>query len=283
MRIQAAARESTGDVHDVNQDAYCMKVAETDWGDVGLMVVCDGMGGLAKGELASATVVRAFGAWFDEELPKLVRKTAGDASALIAAARKAWPELIRMTDDRIAVYGMHERIDLGTTLSALLIMRGRYLIVQVGDSRIYRLSNGRATQLTADQTLVAHEVAAGRIPLSIARIHPQRNVLMQCIGCIDELRPRYRLGRVSGGEGFLLCSDGLCHEVTSLELYHMLNPAIVHGEGTMSDALGDLIMLARCRFEPDDITALCVQVRDDARHRKRRARKRAATREATEG
>ena len=264
LRIRAAARESTGDVHDVNQDAYCMKVAETSIGDVALMVVCDGMGGLARGELASATVIRAFGDWFDERLPELLARATADPARLLPQVREDWPALIHDVDRRIADYGERHRIDLGTTLSALFVARGRYLVVHVGDSRVYTLYGGRATQLTADQTLIAHELEQGNISLDLARIHPQRNVLMQCVGCIDDLRPQYRVGRGKPGMGFLLCSDGLCHQVTSSEIYYMLDPGVVRSEGALSDALCDLIVLARGRYEQDDITAVAVQAYEEA-------------------
>ena len=124
IHYMAAAQTDIGLVKQVNQDSLIVKVVDTELGKVTLAVLCDGMGGLTKGELASAIVVRVFEAWFMEKLPYQLRN-------LTAEMLKAeWERLVTDCNDRIRKQG-HQ--NMGTTLTAMLFYADAYYIIHVGD------------------------------------------------------------------------------------------------------------------------------------------------------
>lgn len=129
----------------VNQDSLCVKIAVVKDKTVCMAVLCDGMGGLSKGELASATVVQGFSDWFMKTLPY----TDGKVSLI----KEQWENLIVNLNGKIWNYGKKHEVELGTTLTVILLIDYKqYIIAQVGDSRTYRIDSA-LVQLTEDQSL----------------------------------------------------------------------------------------------------------------------------------
>lgn len=255
MRVIAAAETDAGICKPINQDSYCIKIAQTPAGQVALAAVCDGMGGLEKGELASATAVRAFSGWFDRTLPGLLP----DLDWLRVS--EMWADIIQDTSARLLAYGAARGLELGTTVTAMLLYNGKYLIAHVGDTRVYEV--GRAfRQLTEDQTVAAREVQAGTLTLAAAERDPRRNVLLQCVGASASVRPEIFGGELAGGACYLLCSDGLRHEVQPQELREYTRPDRMCNEQAMRKSLRYLIDLAKYRNEQDNITALLLRVEE---------------------
>lgn len=146
MKYFGSASTDVGIVKSTNQDSVCLKIADFDSkGQVAMAVICDGMGGLAKGELASKTVICRFSNWFEKELPKLINSYTKEKIS------SEWTRIIREQNQRILNYGKQISVNLGTTLSVILIIEGSYIIAHVGDSRIYEISDS-VKQLTEDQT-----------------------------------------------------------------------------------------------------------------------------------
>ena len=104
--------------------------ATTSVGEVIFAVVCDGMGGLKKGELASAEVVRAMAGWFREEFPEMLQ-SGFDPAAL----KSAWKRIAEEQDERISRFGAGNGMRLGTTMVGFLGIGNQYYIVNIGDSR----------------------------------------------------------------------------------------------------------------------------------------------------
>lgn len=100
MRFKVAAHTDVGIRKDTNQDSYCVLQAETENGDVLMATVCDGLGGLESGELASATIVKAFAKWFEEELPLLL-----PLPTVLQDARYQWSRMIKSQNQTIGEYG----------------------------------------------------------------------------------------------------------------------------------------------------------------------------------
>lgn len=155
-----------------NQDSVLIETAATGYGQILLSVVCDGMGGLAKGEVASAMLVKAFSRWFHQEFPRLLYSGL-DVNIL----RESWTNLILEQNQKISNYGLGCNVSLGTTLAALLLVDHVYYIINVGDSRIYYIKGG-FHQITLDQTYVQREMDLGRMTKEQAKNHPRRNVLL---------------------------------------------------------------------------------------------------------
>lgn len=255
MNYTAAAYTDVGTHKPTNQDSLCLRRAAIPGaGEAVLAVVSDGMGGLKKGEVASASAVTAFGNWFDRNLQLLPALCGADFSRV----RGQWTQLICQLHRALlgSCAGGNER--LGATVSAFLAFDGRYLTLTVGDSRIYECRD-TLTQLTQDQSLVAREVALGRITQEESRHHPQRNVLLQCVGAGELIEPVFTQGRVRDDALYLLCTDGFVHEPSPAELEGRLRPAYLNTKDGMTDALRELTELCKARGETDNITALLLR------------------------
>lgn len=254
MSFLATVYSDVGIRKETNQDSALLTEAKTDFGSVLLSVICDGMGGLEKGEIASATVIEALGNWFQQDLPKLLHRE--DRERMIFGE---WEELILDCNQKIAAYADKLHISMGTTLNAVLLMKGRYYIVNVGDSRAYLLTDG-LFQLTKDQSFVQREVDMGRMTALEAEVSPQRNILLQCVGASPIVTPEYYSGDYSGNQVFMQCSDGFRHVITPEEIYRYLNPGVLTDEQAMRDNMIYLTELNKSRRETDNITVLAVKV-----------------------
>jgi len=258
MEYTIAVYTDAGIQKAANQDSLCLRRAAAPDGEVAFCAVCDGMGGLQKGELASAEMIRALEAWFDSNLELL-------AAALdFTQARSQLLDLIAHQNQRLAAYAAANHVQMGSTLALLLAVGHRYLTVHVGDSRIYQIKGGRAIQLTQDQSLVELEIQQGRISREEARHHPQRNVLLQCVGVGREITPGFTEGSLENEGIYLLCSDGLCHELTDTELAQRLEPQSLGDRRALQDALIDLTERCKTRGETDNITAVAIRCRETA-------------------
>lgn len=201
-----AAHSNIGNHRSVNEDSLCVKVARSDFGHYVMAVICDGMGGLSKGELASATVVEMFSGWFDSELPLLLHEE--DFSQKV---KDQWKDLIHKANHDIEQYGKRLNKMMGTTVSAMLFCKNEYYIIaHVGDSRIYQIDS-RVLQLTEDQTVAAREVRSQRMTPEYAKNSPSQHVLLQCVGASSAVSPVFYEGTVKKGCSYLLCTDGFYH------------------------------------------------------------------------
>lgn len=252
MEYLTAGLTDIGIAKKTNQDSYCIKVAQTDFGEIVMAVVCDGMGGLSKGELASSTIIRAFAAWFEYELPPMLTLFS------ISDVQYSWNNLIKEQNEKLKLYGRSHRIRLGTTLSAMLIADRQFLIAQVGDSGIYQIGQ-QVTQLTDDQTVVDREVKIGNMTKGQARVAPNKNILLQCIGVSNIVVPDFTTGYVHPQSSYLLCSDGFRHVITEEEMGMSLRPEYLTNEVKMSTALFQMIEIIKGRQERDNITALLIR------------------------
>ena len=157
MEYIATYHTDVGTRKETNQDSLAIKVVNTKEGNVAFAIVCDGMGGLAKGEVASKEVIEAFCTWFDDTLVDEIQNGTFTEQNLV----KQWDDIIQTQNRRLGAYGEENHLQLGTTVSAILLYKDQYYIVHVGDSRVYELTK-TAKQLTNDQTFIARELAAGR-------------------------------------------------------------------------------------------------------------------------
>lgn len=258
MNFLSIAHSDVGIKKKVNQDSVLIKEASTEGGNVLLAVICDGMGGFAKGEVASATLVRAFSRWFEEELPFLLYKEEKIQDIDIEELMNSWDGLIREINLKIASYGENMHAQCGTTLAALLLVQNHYYIANVGDSRVYAL-DGTMKQLTKDQTYVQRELDEGRMTIEEAKVHPQRNVLLQCIGAGTAVMAEYEDGEYQPGTGFLLCSDGFRHVITDDEFLKLLTPDKLIEEKDLRDAAIYFTELNKQRKENDNISVILIK------------------------
>lgn len=255
MKYNIALQTDVGIKKETNQDSCCIKTAATSKGSVLLAVVCDGMGGLSKGEVASATLIKTFSDWFEQELPEILGK-----ENPLDEIKYRWNRIIKQQNQNIAAYGKSLNLQLGSTITALLILENnRYIICHVGDSRAYRITDAQVTVLTEDQTVVAREVKQGKLTPEAAEKDPRRNVLLQCVGASRVVEPVFYYGTASPNVCYMLCSDGFRHMITNAEILSTLSPQNNRDEKAMNQHITDLIELNKFRHENDNITALLIK------------------------
>ncbi|MBQ7132691.1 MAG: serine/threonine-protein phosphatase [Oscillospiraceae bacterium] len=253
MDYIAAASTDIGISKSTNQDSFGVKVLDTEIGRVVFAVLCDGMGGLSKGEVASATVVDAFNKWALGRLPVLCASGLSDNSVSME-----WNNIIVECNEKIKLYGKRCGVSLGTTVTALLLTPTRYFIANVGDTRAYEIYSSVST-LTNDQTVVAREVSLGNITQEQAKTDPRRSVLLQCVGASDSVYPDFFFGDIKTNAVYMLCSDGFRHEISEQEIYSFLNPNVMCEREQMTRNMNSLIEMNKQRQERDNITVVTIR------------------------
>ena len=242
MQLFVAARSDVGMIRAGNEDSFFADANQ----QRGLFIVADGMGGHAAGEVASEMAVQIV----EREL-RAITTLHGDevAKKVDQALRDANRAIYERTMAEVDKQGM------GTTASVLLLSGSRYLIGQVGDSRIYLLRNQTLKQLTKDHSYVQEQVDAGFLTPEQARYHPYSNVITRCVGASDSVEPDTYGGEMKTGDVFLVASDGLTGMVDDRRLAQLLGAR--SSPGRIVDAL---ISEANGRGGLDNITAIVIQV-----------------------
>lgn len=253
MNFIISANTDIGTTKNTNQDSLTSMVLRTAQGRMVFSVLCDGMGGLEKGEVASASVIHAFRQWAAQDLPQLCAQPLEDA-----IIRRQWETIITEQNRKIKAYGARQGVRLGTTAVVMLLTQSRYYILNVGDSRAYELTSG-LRQITKDQTFVAREISLGHMTPQEAETDSRRNVLLQCVGASEEVYPDMFFGDVAKDAVYMLCSDGFRHEITAEEIFANLRPELLTDEQTMQQYTLGLIELNKSRRERDNISVALVR------------------------
>jgi PPM family protein phosphatase len=237
-------RTDTGRQRSANEDAFFVRAP--------IFVVADGMGGAQAGEVASKAAADAF----DRDLPpgppeQFLRET-------IEAANREIHELAR--DDPA-------RAGMGTTITAAIVdAEGEEVgIGHVGDSRAYRLRDGKLERLTRDHSLVEELRRKGQLTDAQAEDHPQRSIITRALGPEPEVDVDVQTVPAAPGDVFLICSDGLTTMLGEEEIARLLG-----GAGSMEAAVRALVDEANRAGGRDNITALAFRLEDAAAPRKAR-------------
>jgi len=205
VQYTASAVSDRGRKRPSNEDAFGYSVEH------GVFVVCDGMGGAAAGEIASSLAV-------DEMMRLLIAEEAGvsrqeQAEKAICAANQA-------------IYSRSQRnpklSGMGTTLVALIAEERQIVVLNVGDSRAYRVRQGTLMQITRDHSLVEEQVRLGRMDPSEALRSPLRNVITRALGTQNQVTADFFALEAEPGDLFMLCSDGLTRELSDSLLESLL-------------------------------------------------------------
>ena len=254
MEYIAAYHTDVGISKKTNQDSLAIKVVETPNGRVAFSIVCDGMGGLSKGELASKEVIMAFSDWFDNTLIDEINSKTFSEEGLVSQ----WNDIIQTQNKRLGEYGEKNNLMLGTTVSAILLFNDNYYIVHVGDSRVYCMTD-KVVQLTKDQTFIAREIAAGRMTEEQSKTDPRRSVLLQCVGASQVVEPEFVKGIVTKNAVYMLCSDGFRHQISEQEMLDKIGPAVVKTEQDIEFGCRYLTETVKNRKESDNITVAVIK------------------------
>jgi protein phosphatase len=245
LTYEAAAKTDRGRKRSSNEDAFGYSLEH------GIFVVCDGMGGAAAGEVASNLAVEEVLRWIAEQAPKdpsvetiegLLREAVGRANQVIHDKASQTPRL----------HGM------GTTLVGAFVKESHLWIVNIGDSRCYRLRSGSMEQCTHDHSLVEEQVRLGRMTAAEAARSPMRNVITRAVGTRNEVLADILHLELAAGDTFLLCSDGLTKELRDVQIERMLQDA-----PAPMIACERLVESANWAGGRDNITCLVVRISEE--------------------
>jgi protein phosphatase len=208
-----------------------------------LLVVADGMGGYAAGEVASRTAVET-----------VVNAYYGD---LTSDVEESLTRAVKQANDAVLEEASRsaERAGMGSTIAIAAIRAGQLAAANAGDSRVYLMRNGELTQISRDHSWVAELLAVGKITPEEARRHPMRNVVTRSLGGRPgvevEVYPRTSL---QPGDIVLLCSDGLWGMVDSEQIQRIV-------QARSAQAAADaLVAAANEAGGVDNITAIVCRV-----------------------
>lgn len=255
ISVSVFARTDTGLQRPGNEDAFL--VADLTTGNVGLgarmrshrigergslMVVSDGMGGAAAGEIASTMAVKVLRETLLEELPE-----AAICERLKIATEKA--------NERIWKYANENRqfMGMGATLTAVLVLNTSAYIAQVGDSRAYLIRGDQVKQLTKDQSLVQLLLDSGAIKQSQISSVPQ-NVIMQALGTSETIDVAMATVELCKDDLLVVCTDGLSNKVSAEEMSKTMRES-----DSLNEACKRLVGLANERGGEDNITVIAAR------------------------
>ncbi len=254
QKLTWAGLTDVGRKRSENEDAYIVDA------ELGLYVVCDGMGGHASGEVASAMTTEEVHAFVarraggDRSLPYKGEPNASVGELVISNA-------IQHANDKVYVAGMRDpKLEgMGTTVVAIAEHEDQLILAHIGDSRIYRLRDGRLTQVTRDHSLLNHKIDLGELRTQEEIDNfKQGNVIVRAIGLKDYVRPETAIHPRVPGDLYLLCSDGLSDMVDDWSLENVLEA----NQDELQEACGILVRMANDRGGKDNITAVLVRVDD---------------------
>lgn len=227
-----------------NQDTYAFEVFGAP--DTVVAVVCDGMGGVSGGQLASSLAVSTF----MEELHNCahsemtVEQVCEMETHCVRRANSAVYERSRESE---------EYRGMGTTLVAAVVSPDTAVVCNVGDSRAYHISSSGIHRITRDHSVVESLLQAGNITPEEARTHPNRNLITRALGPDRETEADCFTLPLADGDYILLCSDGL---VVTVEDAEMLD--VICGVPDGEQALERLLDLSKSRGAPDNVTAVLI-------------------------
>ena len=228
-----------GCVRPVNEDSF--RVFQDESTDTAVIVLCDGMGGRAAGEIASALAAESFLDYVREGLQS-----------------EAYPEMAQLVKEGCAVANLSvfdrahrekELTGMGCTLVAAVVSGDSAVVLNVGDSRCYLLSGAGFQRVSHDHSLVQELVYHGEITEEEARSHPRRNIITRAVGTNRLLQSDLFFPALQEGDTLLLCSDGLSELVSDSELSELM---LAHSE--VGELCEKLVTLVLERGAPDNVT-----------------------------
>lgn len=212
--MKITALTDVGLIRRSNQDTYAFREAETQ--PNAIVVVCDGMGGAAAGNIASMVAVNHFISVLEPSLESAEMPPVELFHQAVDAANDA---VYQMAIEDRALEGM------GTTLVAAYICGRQARLVNVGDSRAYLVRHKKMRQLTVDHSYVQELLHRGKITAEEAKNHPNRNLITKAVGVDQFVEADLYEGELEEEDILLLCSDGLCGIVGDEKMLELITEA----------------------------------------------------------
>ncbi len=273
ITLHAAGGKDVGKVRKLNEDEFYVKIVQSsNEPAVGLLIVADGMGGTAGGELASEWAVKTVrnelqDLFVPADLMQTRKLSAAEIAALDGQPTTQVVDFTMQARVERAVQRANEVVfnyarnrpdkagDTGTTLTMALIQGSIAYIANVGDSRTYLWSQGQLQPITEDHSLVASLVKVGQIQPDEIYAHPQRNLIYRSLGGKPTVEVDQFVQPLQPGDRLLLCSDGLWEMVRDPDI-----AAILRDAPSPAAACERLIEAANACGGEDNISAVVVWV-----------------------
>ncbi|MDY7092518.1 MAG: Stp1/IreP family PP2C-type Ser/Thr phosphatase [Acidobacteriota bacterium] len=251
LQIKACGLSDVGLARAHNEDCFGIDSEHR------LAVVADGMGGHSHGEVASRIAVQSIRSYVDEHLgnhhsrPPEETGECRHAELLETAVRDAHQKVLGAIREDGALYGM------GTTVVGFLLCGTTAAVANVGDSRVYRIREGRLELLTQDHTWVNEQVVAGFLSAEQARVHPLKNVITRALGGDNEIKIDMLEVTTQPGDLYLLCSDGLTTMLSDPEIQSALED-----RRGLEPTCRLLVDEANARGGLDNVTVVLVEIEE---------------------
>jgi len=238
----------SGKVRKYNQDVF--KTFSNDDKDIAVLVVCDGMGGANAGDVASELAADAFMDYMRKNIEGInLEFSFSEIADMMTNAVVVANSTVFMKSQQD-----EEHTGMGTTLTAAVSASCGEVVVNVGDSRLYHVTNSKITQVTRDHSVVEDMIERGEITRSQARWHSSRNLITRALGTGMYEPPDIFFFRMNKGESIILCSDGLTDVVLDSEIqFELLRSA------TVREICESLVDKALERGAPDNVTAVILR------------------------
>lgn len=225
-----------------NQDSFAYSISENK--KLAFAIVCDGMGGAAAGNVASQLAL--------EKFTECIRETEGknfsydQLQSLLENALNAANTVVKEKSKTHRKYS-----GMGTTLVAAVATTSKVALINVGDSRAYKINSDGIEKITEDHSLVADMVRLGELTEEQAQEHPGKNLITRAVGTDSSVSGDFFFPEIKKGDFILLCSDGLSNLVSEQEILY----EVIYG-GEHSDCCERLISIANDRGGFDNITVV---------------------------
>ena len=232
----------SGKVRRQNQDVF--KILYDEAKSVAVLVVCDGMGGARAGNVASSLAAEAFMhsiGFFLEYIEEQSDVAMKMADAVLAANRAVYEKSI--IDEEYA--------GMGTTLAAAISTGKGEVVVNIGDSRVYHVTQNGIIQITKDHSVVEDMISRGDLTRAEARRHPNKHLITRALGTSNDEEPDVFFLNLDPGDHILLCSDGLSNVVLDSEILFELQSG-----ASVRECCESLVNMALSRGAPDNVTAV---------------------------
>jgi serine/threonine protein phosphatase PrpC len=252
MRIHSFGLSDVGQERKLNEDYFLVDP------QLGLYIVCDGMGGHAAGEIASSTAASSIHEHLLAHAANLASIDDGGSSDRIEATMR---DALELASAKIYKMGMSEqgKKGMGTTCCALLVRGDKGVMAHVGDSRLYMLRGGAIHQLSEDHTFLQEAVRHGIMTPEQAKQSTHKNIITRAVGPLEKVIVDTLVFDVLDGDTFLLCSDGLHGYIEEpVELTPIL------AVPRLDAVPAQLVELANGRGGADNITVIALRVEAEA-------------------
>lgn len=249
MKMICACATDRGNYREVNQDAVLVRSIHQKNKALILGAVFDGVGGLEHGEIASGALCSEMNRWF-EDLSAWINLKEMDKDIIFSHFR----DHAELLNEKIRQIRLMQGIETGSTMSAILIIDGSYLVIHVGDSRIYKWRDDTLECITDDDVVAKYVEGV------------QRNYLSNYMGKAEELIYTEYSGEIQEGDTFLFCSDGFYHQLVESDLHEIEK---IKDEKALTNFIKKMIPTMIARGERDNISAGIIKEDKSLKKKKR--------------